>query len=633
MEGISDCAAGSTSHPPFLDDKTNYASWKAKMKAFLWAKDVAVWAVIESGWEYPTKTEKVDTKEIGEGSSTVEAKVKKPMSEWTIDENTKSTNNQKALNSIFTAVSSDKFQLISHCYSAKQAWDILQVTHEGTTAVRESKLQQLIQQFENMKMGDDDKFADFYARLSVVVNGCFNLGDPIPQHRIVKKILRSLPMKYHSKKIAIQESKDLNTYNLQELIGNLTTYEMELPDEMKSKSIALKVKKDIEDESTDEEDADEDEIDLVTRKFRKFLKDRKFKRSESRFDSSSKNTRIKEKPGNKVLRFERAHEKRNNNAPKCFACEGFGHIASDCANTLKKSKNKRNKAMNVTWSDSEDDSMLESNYEVVALVGLTTTGDESEVEEFDLEEVMQQYIMLSEASKELKKRNLELSNEVENLKTNISRTEAGFQSQLEAGDAVRKSLVEDFQSLQQKYQERCEKVEELKTEKACLLYELEKMKAKAGCDSSSGEKLESILMIGKKFGDKHGLGYDVESSSKGEHVTKFVKSSDHSSSQSTFPVLEEARPMLKNFVLVCYHCGKRGHIRPRCNQLRRNSWNDKKPLMNKKKEYLQEKLEFLLKEVNKIARFVSVPFSPMPKMKQVWIRKEPHLSKLPHIGK
>ncbi|XP_062020942.1 uncharacterized protein LOC133737395 [Rosa rugosa] len=359
-------------------------------------------------------------------------------------------------------------------------------------------------------MGDDDKFVDFYARLSVVVNGCFNLGDPMPQHRIVKKILRSLPMKYHSKKIAIQESKDLNTYNMQELIGNLTTYEMELPDEMKSKSIALKVKKDIEDESTDEEDADEDEIDL-------------------------------------------------------------------------KSKNKRNKEMNVTWSDSEDDSMLESDSEVVALVGLTTTGAESEVEEFDLKEVMQQYIMLSEASKELKKRNLELSNEVENLKTNISRTEAGFQSQLEAGVAVRKSLVEDFQSLQQKYQERCDKVEELKTEKACLLYKLEQMKTKGGCNSSSGEKLENILMIGKKFGDKHGLGYDVESSSKGEHVIKFVKGSDHSSSQSTFPVREEPKPMLKNFVPVCHHCGKRGHIRPRCNQLRKSSSNDKKPLMIKRK--------------------------------------------------
>lgn len=56
------------------------------------------------------------------------------------------------------------------------------------------------------------------------------------------------------------------------------------------------------------------------------------------------------------------------------------------------------------------------------------------------------------------------------------------QSQLQAGDTIRKSLVEEFQSLQQKYQERCDKVEELKTTKACLIYVLEQMKTKVGCD-------------------------------------------------------------------------------------------------------------------------------------------------------
>lgn len=48
MDYTSDRAAGSTSHPPFLDDKANYAAWKAKMKAFLWAQNVSVWAIIES---------------------------------------------------------------------------------------------------------------------------------------------------------------------------------------------------------------------------------------------------------------------------------------------------------------------------------------------------------------------------------------------------------------------------------------------------------------------------------------------------------------------------------------------------------------------------------------------------------
>ena len=41
---------------------------------------------------------------------------------------------------------------------------------------RASKLQQLSTRFENIKMSEDDKFADFYARLSVIVNGCCNPG-------------------------------------------------------------------------------------------------------------------------------------------------------------------------------------------------------------------------------------------------------------------------------------------------------------------------------------------------------------------------------------------------------------------------------------------------------------------------
>jgi len=42
---------------------------------------------------------------------------------------------------------------------------------------------------------------------------------------------------YYSKKIAIEESKNLNTYKLAELIGSITTYEMG------GKSVALKVTK------------------------------------------------------------------------------------------------------------------------------------------------------------------------------------------------------------------------------------------------------------------------------------------------------------------------------------------------------------------------------------------------------
>lgn len=100
--------------------------------------------------------------------------------------------------------------------------------------------------------------------------------------------------------------------------------------------------------------------------------------------------------------------------------------------------------MNVTWSDSEDDSLVDNEYGVVVLVGLVATDDESESEEPDLEEVMQQYIVFSEASKLLKQTNQNLVAQVDKLTEVISRIEARFQSQFEAGDAVRKSLWKTF---------------------------------------------------------------------------------------------------------------------------------------------------------------------------------------------
>jgi hypothetical protein len=86
---------------------------------------------------------------------------------------------------------------------------------------------------------------------------------------------------------------------------------MEMPDEKKSKNIALKDAKDIIDETTDEEDVNDDEIDLVTRKLRKFLKSKRSKRSDSSYDSSSKNTKtIYQHGDDKVARFQRALEKK-----------------------------------------------------------------------------------------------------------------------------------------------------------------------------------------------------------------------------------------------------------------------------------------------------------------------------------
>ena len=42
-------------------------------------------------------------------------------------------------------------------------------------------------------MDDDESFDEFYVKLKDIVNSTFNLGEQIPEPKIVRKILRSLP--------------------------------------------------------------------------------------------------------------------------------------------------------------------------------------------------------------------------------------------------------------------------------------------------------------------------------------------------------------------------------------------------------------------------------------------------------
>ena len=52
--------------------------------------------------------------------------------------------------------------------------------------------------------------------------------EQIPECKIVRKELRSLPERFHAKITTIEESKDIDKIPLTELVGNLQTYELGL---------------------------------------------------------------------------------------------------------------------------------------------------------------------------------------------------------------------------------------------------------------------------------------------------------------------------------------------------------------------------------------------------------------------
>ena len=82
--------------------------------------------------------------------------------------------------------------------------------------------------FEEIKMEEDESFDKFYAKLKDIVNSTLNLGETIPKPKVVRKVLRSLPKRFHAKITTIKESKDIDKIPLIELVGNLQTYELGL---------------------------------------------------------------------------------------------------------------------------------------------------------------------------------------------------------------------------------------------------------------------------------------------------------------------------------------------------------------------------------------------------------------------
>jgi hypothetical protein len=282
------------------------------MRFFL--KSIDCWSIVETGWTKPA-------------DATLEAVPQK---------NTR-LSNDKALHALCQALSPSEFAKISNCESAKEAWQILETTYEGTKLVKSAKLQMLISKFEEIKMLEDETFGEFYSKMSDLRNSIASLGKPISDVKLIRKILRSFPERFRINVTTIKESKDLEEMKIEELVGSLQTYELSLPSVKKLKTIALKAsKKKVEASSENDSKEEGKAVAMLAKNFRRLMKDDRFKKNFSE--------KVKKAPREAEPEEE---EKKDPRGPRCFECSGFGHIRADCRN-LKKGKGK---AYNVTLSD------------------------------------------------------------------------------------------------------------------------------------------------------------------------------------------------------------------------------------------------------------------------------------------
>ena len=83
----------------------------------------------------------------------------------------------------------------------------------------------LIREFEMLKMKEIETIKDYSDKLLGIVNKVRLLGKDFSDERIVQKILVTLPEKYESKISSLEESKDLSSISLAELVNALQAQE------------------------------------------------------------------------------------------------------------------------------------------------------------------------------------------------------------------------------------------------------------------------------------------------------------------------------------------------------------------------------------------------------------------------
>nr|GEZ99213.1 hypothetical protein [Tanacetum cinerariifolium] len=151
--------------------KDNYGSWCIRIKALLGSHNV--WEIVEKG------IEKVDDE------SSLNATQR-------VDLQTARKKDQIALTLIYQCLDDAMFEKVANATTSKEAWEILQNAFKGIDKVKKRN------------------------------------GESLSDTRVIEKILRSLPPSFDYIVVAIEESKDIDSMTIDQLMGYLQAHEEKL---------------------------------------------------------------------------------------------------------------------------------------------------------------------------------------------------------------------------------------------------------------------------------------------------------------------------------------------------------------------------------------------------------------------
>ncbi|GJR30661.1 zf-CCHC domain-containing protein [Tanacetum coccineum] len=256
----------------------------------------------------------------------------------------------------------------------------------GNNQVKANKIDLLVQQYEQFTIPEEESIDNAFAKFNTIITSLKALDEGFSSKNCVRKFLRALHLKWRAKVTAIEESKNLTTLPLDELIGNLKVYEKVIKKDSEtikskreqSRSIALKARKESSDNDSSTSDSEDEEYAMAVRDFKKFFKRR---------------GRFVRQPHKERKSFQRNKDDKNGKGErKCFKCGDPNHLVGKC---LKLSKYQNQKAfVGGSWSDSDEDEEEKTKDEKCLMVKASNevlseteyfSNDQSSLDENDLD--------------------------------------------------------------------------------------------------------------------------------------------------------------------------------------------------------------------------------------------------------
>ncbi|GJS99362.1 zf-CCHC domain-containing protein [Tanacetum coccineum] len=309
---------------PPLFESDGFIYWKNKFETYVKSKDLDLWHVITDG-DFPPIQNNPKTKK----DEVV------PFHKQNDDLKKKLAKNNEAKMVIYNALPRKEYKRIFMCQTAKEIWDTLLITHQGNNQVKANKIDLLVQQYEQFMIPEEESIDNAFAKFNTIITSLKALDEGFSSKNCVRKFLRALHPKWRAKVTAIEESKNLTTLSLDELIGNLKVYEEVIKKDSEtvkskreqSRSIALKARKESSDDDGSTFDSEDEEYAMAVRDFKKFFKRR---------------GRFVRQPHKERKSFQRNKDDKNGKGErKCFKCGDPNHFIGECP---KQSKYQNQKA-------------------------------------------------------------------------------------------------------------------------------------------------------------------------------------------------------------------------------------------------------------------------------------------------